>query len=130
MNICSFLVFATIFICKNVKCIFISLAGCTYFFVKYIFFLKKNFFFKSLSVCRDRITSSFSLHLSKNTLQRSVKMGIFYLAPSYSKRKEKTKCYMNSFNLCCTGTMKINRTFLYYIKTRNTKKTRRTQNLN
>lgn len=100
------------------------------FFCKIHFLLKKFFFFKSLSVCRDRITSSFSLHLSKNTLQRSVKMGIFYLAPSYSKRKEKTKCYMNSFNLCCTGTMKINRTFLYYIKTRNTKKTRRTQNLN
>lgn len=100
------------------------------FFCKIHFLFKKKFFFKSLSVCRDRITSSFSLHLSKNTLQRSVKMGTFYLAPSYSKRKEKTKCYMNSFNLCCTGTMKINRTFLYYIKTRNTKKTRRTQNLN
>lgn len=98
------------------------------FFCKIHFLFKKIFFFKSLSVCRDRITSSFSLHLSKNTLQRSVKMGIFYLAPSYSKRKEENKVLHE--HLCCTGTMKINRTFLYYIKTRNTKKTRRTQNLN
>lgn len=73
----------------------------------YIFFCKIHFlFFFYIFECFC-ITSSFSLHLSKNTLQRSVKIGIFYLAPSYSKRKEKTKCYMNSFNLCCTGTMKI-----------------------